>query len=185
MTRGGRAVVVPATLRSVMIGGFDRRLGSAMLLTFGLASMAPAVYGAFVFGTRFATIGPRVSKLTWTMIGASAAWLLIVGGWSDRTETFFGALGAAFAPVAGAMAADFAIRRGRWPGPRRGINPAGLLAWALGLAVGLIADRRPNALGSDRLARFQPASLAAFGVAFAAYALLTLLRLESKPEMAA
>ena len=83
--------------------------------------------------------------------------------------------------LCGAMAADFALRRGRWTGPRRGINPAGLLAWALGLATGL-TPILGRALGSDRLARFQPASLAAFGVAFVAYALLSLVRLESKPE---
>jgi hypothetical protein len=173
--------VVPAnTFRAVLIGGFDRRVSCAMLLVFGLASLAPACYASFLFGERFAAIGPGISKPVWTMLGTVTAWFLIVGGWSDRTETVFNVLGATFAPMAGAMAADYRRQRGRWPGPRRGVNPAGLISWMIGLAVGL-APTIANALGSDRLSRLQPAALGAFVAAYLAYELLGLCGLESAP----
>ena len=172
----------PYTFRALLNGGFDRRVGGVMLLTFGLASLAPAVYSSFVFGLQFKTLGPGISRLTWTMLGTSTAWLLIVGGWFDRTEIAFNILGAAFAPVAGAMAADYVRHRGQWPGPRWGFNPAGLIAWAVGLGVGL-APTIARPLGYDRIARLQPAALMAFVAAFLVYELLALVRLESAPEV--
>ncbi len=168
----------PYTFRALMNGGFDRRVGCVMLLTFGLASLAPAVYSSFVFGTQFKALGPGISRLTWTMLGTATAWLLIVGRWFDRTEDVFNLLGAAFAPVAGAIAADYLRHRGHWPGPRTGFNPAGLIAWTVGLGVGL-APTIARALGNDRIAGLQPAALGAFVAAFIVYGLLALVRLES------
>ena len=115
------------------------------------------------------------------MLGTCTAWLLIVGGWFDRTELAFNVLGAAFAPAAGAVAADYRRQKGRWPGPRSGVNPAGLVAWALGLAVGL-APVVAKGIGSARLDAFQPAALWAFLAAYLAYELLALARLESAPS---
>jgi len=169
----------PFTLRAAMAGGFDRRLGAAMLVVFGLGSLAPACYASFGYGLRLSTLGPGISRIAWTLLATIAAWLLIVAGWSDRPGTVFDLLGAGFAPVAGAMAADFALRRGRWPGPRRGYNPAGLAAWAIGAAVGAAPTIARGLLHDGRLDAIRPASLAAFGFAFAAYGLLALLRLES------
>jgi cytosine permease len=170
----------PFTFRAVANGGFGRYIGGVMLLVFGLSSLAPAVYSSFTFGLQFKALGPGISRLTWTMLGTCAAWLLIVGGWFDRTEVAFNVLGAAFAPAAGAIAADFRRQRGKWPGPRAGINPAGLIAWAVGLAVGL-TPTVARAIGSNRLAGLQPAALGAFVAAFLVYELLALVRLESAP----
>jgi len=86
-------------------------------------------------------------------------------------------LGAAFAPVVGAMAADYVRQKGRWGGPRRGTNFAGMVAWAIGLAVGLAPWIGP-ALGNDRLARLQPAAVLAFLAAFVSYAALAAIGLE-------
>lgn len=168
------------TFRAVLAGGFDRRVSCVMLLVFGLASLAPACYASFVFGERFVAIGPGISKFTWTMMGTSTAWLLIVGGWSDRPETVFNVLGAVFAPAAGAMAADYRRQKGIWPGPRRGVNPAGMIAWAIGLAVGLA----PTIARSPLADRLQPAAVAAFFAAYLAYELIALVRLESAPDPA-
>ena len=179
-SEGPRALATPSTFRSVLMGTIDRRLACVMLLVFGLASMAPAVYASFVFGSRFSAIGPNISKLGWTMMGAVTAWLLIVGGWFDRTETLFNALGATFAAVAGAMAADFVLRRGKWSGPRHGFNLPGLVAWTLGTTVGL-APTVARAFGSERASQIQPAALAGFAVAFVTYAVMAMLKLESKP----
>ena len=170
----------PHTFLAAANGAFGRPVGCVMLLIFGLASLAPAVYSSFTFGMQFKALGPGISRLTWTMLGTCAAWLLIVGGWFGRAEVAFNLLGAAFAPVAGAIAADYRRHRGRWPGPRVGINPAGLVAWAVGLAVGL-APTIARALGSDGLAGFQPAALWASLAAYLTYELLALVKLESAP----
>ncbi len=171
----------PFTFRAVANGGFGRYIGGVMLLVFGLASLAPAVYSSFTFGLQFKALGPGISRLTWTMLGTCAAWLLIVGGWFERTELIFNLLGAIFAPAAGAIAADFRRQKGKWPGPRAGINPAGLIAWAVGLAVGL-TPTVAQAVGSNRLAGLRPAALGAFVAAFLVYELLALVRLESGPD---
>ena len=168
----------PFTFLAVANGAFGRVVGSLTLLVFGLASLAPAVYSSFMFGTQFKALGPGISRLTWTMLGTCTAWLLIVGGWLERAEVAFNLLGAAFAPVAGAIAADYRRHRGEWPGPRVGLNPAGLIAWPVGLAVGLVPTIG-RALGSEALAGLQPASLAAFVAAYITYELLALVKLES------
>ena len=170
----------PFTFLAVANGGFDRRIGGVMLLVFGLASMAPAVYSSFTYAITFKALGPGISRLTWSMLATSTAWLLIVGGWFERTEVAFNLVGAAFAPVAGAIAADYRRHRGEWPGPRSGFNPAGLIAWAVGLAVGL-APTVGKALGSGPLSRLQPAALWAFVAAFLVYEFLALVKLESAP----
>jgi cytosine permease len=170
----------PFTFRAVANGGFGRFLGGLMLVVFGLSSLAPAVYSSFTFGLQFKDLGPGISRLTWTMLATCSAWLLIVGGWFDRTEVAFNLLGATFAPAAGAIAADYRRQKGRWPGPREGFNPAGLIAWAVGVGVGL-APIVGRALGWERLANFQPAALWAFVAAFLAYEMLALIRLESAP----
>jgi cytosine permease len=173
------AIEAPSyTFRAVITGAFPGRLGALMLIIFGLGSLAPAVYASFAFGLRFKALGPGISRLTWTMMGTCTAWLLVVGGWFERTEVTFNILGAVFAPVAGAFAADYRRTRGVWPGPRQGINPAGLLAWGIGLAIGL-APTIGQALGHERLAGFQPAAPLAFLASYLTYEILGILRFES------
>jgi hypothetical protein len=169
----------PFTARGVIVGVFDRRVASTMLLTFGLASLAPAVYAAFVFGRRFAAIGPSISPKVWTCLAAVSGWLLVVGGWFDRTETIFNVLGGVFAPVAGAIAADAWLQKGGWKGARAGFNPPGMIAWLLGASVG-VAPSVARFLGYEDLAKWQPASLFGLVVAYFAYVLMAKLKLESR-----
>ncbi len=172
---------VPAySFRGVMTGAFPGRLGALILVTFGLGSLAPAVYASFAFGNRFKELGPGISRFAWTMMGTAAAWLIVVGGWYDRTETIFNILGAVFAPVAGAFAADYRRHKGQWPGPRTGTNPAGLLAWGVGLTVGL-CPTIGQTFGADRLTNVQPAAILAFLASYLTYEVLAMIRFESKP----
>jgi cytosine permease len=156
------------------IGG---TLAGTMLLIFGLASLAPTTYAAFVFSHRFAAVWPRVSGLSRTLIGMALAWPLIAIGWAGRLEAIFGLMGAIFAPVAGAIAADASRSRGVWPGPRPGTSTAGLGAWAAGLGVGLV----PTIAASWRIepmTRLQPASLFAFLTAYIVFRVLASLGFE-------
>jgi cytosine permease len=161
--------------------GIGGRLGCAILLVFGLASLAPTCYAAHGFGHRLGTLWPRLSGLAWLLIGTAVAWTLIATGKAARLDVVFSLAGAAFAPVVGAMAADYVRHGGAWPGTRAGINPAGMVAWLAGLAVGLVPTVA-DAAGLMPWWRLQPAALAAFVVAFAVYSVLARLGFESPPR---
>jgi hypothetical protein len=151
----------------------DGRLACAILLVFGLASLAPTTYSSFVVGRRLSAAWPRLSPVRWSLLGSTAAWLLILANVPAKLDDVFSVMGAVFAPMAGAMAADYVRHRGRWPGARRGVNQVGLVAWVLGLAVGLIPIIG-RAWGQADWARVQPAAVLGCLAAFAAYFVLAL-----------
>ena len=166
------------TFRAAVVGGLDRRWAAAVLIVFGLASLAPACYAAHEFGRRFATIAPSFSKPAWTLVGVAAGWFLIVGGWSQRTDQLFSALGALFAPVAGALVAD-SSRRGTlaWSERAARFNRAGWVAWVAGAAVGLLPVVA-RAVGAAGLARLPAAALLAFLTAYLVYRVAAAVGLE-------
>jgi hypothetical protein len=79
-------------------------------------------------------------------------------------------MGAVFAPMVGAMAADYVRQRGVWPGARRGANVPGVAAWAVGVVVGLLPFFA-QARGWDA-GTVQPAAVYAFAAAFLAHLIL-------------
>jgi hypothetical protein len=149
------------------IGG---KLGALVLLVFGLGSLAPTCYAAYYFGHRFADAWPRLKPVQWTILGTTAAWLLIAAGLAARLETIFSLMGAVFAPMVAAMAADYVRHRGAWPGARRGLNLPGVAGWAVGVLVGLVPFFA-EARGWDAV-RFQPAAVYAFAAALLTYLVL-------------
>src|SRR5262249_17906894 len=124
------------SVRAALVLGLNPRLAGVTFLAFGLSSLAPTVYAAFIFGNRLSAVWPRLSQLRWTMLGAGMAWPLMATGLPMRLESVFTLLGAVFAPVAGAMAADYFRSKGAWRGPRQAVSTAGLAAWAMGFTVG-------------------------------------------------
>jgi cytosine permease len=166
------------SVRVALLLGLKPRLAGATFLAFGLASLAQTVFGAFVLGNRLSAVWPRLSRLKWTVLGAAVAWLLVATGLPIRLEAIFTLFGAAFAPLAGAMAADYLRSKGDWRGPRQGVSMAGLVAWAVGFTVGffpLIAA----AWDQPRWMLFQPASVFAFVAAFLVFRILAALGAES------
>jgi cytosine permease len=165
------------TYRGVLqlgIGGYG---GGAMLLILGMPLLGPSCFAPFLFGHRFAAAWPRWPRWAWSLIGGVAAWPLIATGMVRQLGPVFSLVGAMAAPVVGALAADSVRCRGTWPGPRRGVNRAGVLSWAVGFAVGLL-PLIGAAIGSPPLRRFGPAAVFAFVAAFLAYALLSRVGLE-------
>ncbi len=188
MLEVGRGAVPPPsaaafTFHDVIYHSIGGRLGCAMLLIFGLASLAPTTYTAFVIGQRLTRAWPRISRVRWSMIGSAAAWLFILTGFTTDLEGIFSVMGAIFAPMAGAMTAEYVRYRGRWPGARAGINMAGLVAWVAGLSVGLLPILG-RAWGRPELARFQPAAVVAALTAFVVYLGLAMLGGEGPVESA-
>jgi cytosine permease len=164
-----------------VLQGIGGPLGGTILMVFGLGSLAPTCYAVFLFGNRFADAWPRIPRIHWTLIGTTAAWPLVASGYATRLDTIFSLMGATFAPLVAAMAADYLRHHGTWPGARRGVNPPGLIAWALGLAVGLV-PLASEALGWPPGTRFQPAAVFAYLTALVAYLVLASLGAEA-PRM--
>jgi len=138
------------------------------MLAFGLAALAPACFAGHDLGNRLHGAFPRVSRIGWSGLGGVLAWALVVVGWGVRSLDVFGVVGALLAPAAGAVAADFARCRGRWPGVRLGWNAPGLIAWVVGAAVGL-TPLVARLAGRADVGSLQPAAVAAFLAAFVAY----------------
>ncbi len=159
--------------------GIGGPLGGGLLIAFALASMAPAVYAAFLGGSRFAALASPPSQTLWTFLTAAAAYPLVILGVPGRPELFLTVMGAALAPVAGAMAADALLHRGRWPGERPGVNLAGFLAWGVGLVVGLLPVVGPL-LGRPELGRVIPSTFLAGLAALTAYLLFAAIGLETR-----
>jgi cytosine permease len=182
---GGLAMTDPVlnlgyTFRGAVLAGIGGTLGTAILLVFGLGSLAPTCYAAYLFGHRFEAAWPRLSRIRWTLIGTTVAWLVIASGRAARVATVFSLMGAVFAPLVAALAADSLGQRGAWPVPRRGVNLPGLIAWAAGLAVGLVPIVS-HAVGWQTGTRFQPAALYAYLVAFVTYIVLAKFGAEASP----
>jgi hypothetical protein len=170
----GQPLVQSSTFHDAILNGIGGILGGAILMLFGLATLAPACYLAWTFSSRLASHWGRLRRFHWTWLGGAAAFGLIAVSWTDRLGTIFTITGAAFAPALGALSADALSQRLRWNGIRAGWHAPGLLAWGLGLAVGLL----PLLPASAKLTGgwpLQPAALDAYLVSLVAYTVLSLL----------
>lgn len=166
------------SFRTALVLGLPEKLAGAIFLFFALATLAQTCFSADIIGRRFTAVWPRISRLGWNLIGTTAAWPLVATGVAIRLEEIFTILGAIFAPMVGAMTADYVRNRGNWPGPRRGVNTAGLVAWGCGVGVGLVPLIAMAGGWSDG-SRLQPASVFAFAMSFLIYNLLAAIGAES------
>jgi hypothetical protein len=177
MVAAGLRLADPLTFHGAIFHGIGGVVGGAILMLFGLASLAPAVYSALVYSRRLGWHWPAIGRRRWAWLGAGIALVLVATSLADRLEVIFGLLGAVFAPAIGAMTADW-LRRGRmWRGVRPGVNRAGLFAWGIGVLVGLVPTLGA-AVGSGTAAFFQPAALFAYLAALVSYPALAALGLE-------
>jgi hypothetical protein len=167
----------PLTFHWAIYQGIGGMIGGLILLLFGLASLAPAVYSARTFGRRFSEHWPGIRRVYWTWVPAAVAFVLVAVFWADRLEVIFSLIGAVFAPAVGTIVADAWRQKGQWRGIRMGLNPCGVIAWGAGLFVGVIPllgtlFRWPMAQD------LQPAALLAFFTAATVYLILAAAGLE-------
>ena len=156
---------------------FSQAVGSLagariMFLLFAIASMAPACFCSFIIANSFSTMIPSISRMAWTMGGATIGIILAVTGAAGNLGAFFGLIGASFGPVCGAMAADYLLCGGVWPGPRKGINMAGYIAVIVGFIVGILPQPLLSAYIPASLASITPAAVYSFIVGFVLYLIL-------------
>ncbi|HEY6292277.1 MAG TPA: cytosine permease [Terriglobia bacterium] len=113
-------------------------LASAVFFLFAAASVAPTCFCTFIASNSFATMLPKIPRSLSTVAAVTVGMLLAVTGVAQNLIGFFTIVGASFGPICGAMAADYLLAGRKWSGPRKGINWAGYIAWALGFAVGVL-----------------------------------------------
>jgi cytosine permease len=154
-------------------------LAPAMFFLFAAASLVPTCFSSFIAANSFSTMLPGVSRRASTLAAVTVSAILAITGIANHLVGFFGIVGASFGPICGAMAADYLIAGRRWTGPRRGVNWAGYIAWAIGFLVG-IPDHIPG-LPSAWVRADNPAVLYSFGVGFLLY--LALARAGIRPEI--
>ena len=167
----------PLTFHWAVYRGIGGMTGGLILLLFGLATLAPAVYSASTFGRRLSEHWPRIRRFYWTWLCAVVAFVLVAFSWADHVDVVFSLIGAVLAPATGAIVADGLRHMGQWRGLRMGLNPCGVIAWCSGLWVGLI-PLLGDLFHWPVAQNVQPATLLAFFTSAAVYMLLAAIGLE-------
>lgn len=112
-------------------------LSKGMFWIFLAACICPTGFCAFLAANSFSTMFPKLPRVGMTLAAGLVGVILAATGLANNLVSFFLIIGASFGPIIGAMVADY-IRSGGWSGPRKGINWAGYIAWAVGFLVGIL-----------------------------------------------
>ena len=138
------------SFRWAVYHGIGGAWAGAILILFGLAALAPACYATWIYGQNLSIHWPLFGQWGWTWIGGAIALVLGATSWATRLDAIFVLTGVVFAPAVGAMAGDWLRQRGAWGGIRLGVNRAGVIAWAGGVAISLALELRPLELAAIR-----------------------------------
>lgn len=152
------------------VGGIVAKI---MFWVFVIACICPTGFCAFLAGNAFSTMIPKLPRIGLTLGAGAIGIVLSATGVAQNLVGFFLIIGASFGPIIGAMVADY-LRKGKWAGPRQGINWAGYIAWAVGFFVGILGVI-PGIGFSYGLE-----TLMSFVVGFTVYLILAELGLEPK-----
>jgi len=152
-----------------------------MFALFAIASFAPACFCSFIAGNSIGTMFPKLNKVVMVCIGATVSVILAITGKALNLVSVFSIIGASFGPICGSMAADYLLSGRKWAGPRKGVNLAGYIAWAVGFIVAILPM-----VGGERFGFINPAPVIAFVIGFVLYVVLAKAGLEPPVvEMAA
>lgn len=131
----GNLNVFDAFISSInAVGGFVSRI---MFWIFVIACICPTGFCAFLAANSFSTMIPKLPRFGLTMAAGVIGIILAATGAAENLVGFFSLIGASFGPIIGAMTADY-LRSGKWSGPRKGINWAGYISWAVGFFIGIL-----------------------------------------------
>ncbi|MHC4844250.1 MAG: cytosine permease [Planctomycetota bacterium] len=150
------------------VGGIVSKL---MFWVFVIACICPTGFCAFLAANSFSTMFPKLPRMGLNLGAGVVGVVLAATGVANNLVGFFLIIGASFGPIIGAMTADY-LRNGKWSGPRKGINLAGYIAWAIGFLVGILG--KIPAIGFS----YGLATLMSFIVGFTVYLIAADLGLE-------
>ena len=115
-----------------------------VMFLLAVAAFPPACFSSFIAANSFKTTLPNVNPFISVGIGTVVAVILAITGLVAKAISVFVIIGASFGPICGAMLVDYLLSGGVWTGPRKGFNPAGWIAWALGFIVGILPNLGTN-----------------------------------------
>jgi cytosine permease len=153
-------------------------LSKIMFILFAVASFPAACFCSLIAGNSIGTMFPKANKTVMVAIGAVVAIILAVKGWAFNLGSVFGLIGASFGPICGSMVADYLLSGCKWAGPRKGINWAGYIAWAVGFIVAILPNPMVVNLTGWKCSFITPAPVIAFVIGFVLYYILAKAGLE-------
>ncbi len=151
-------------------GGF---IAKSMFILFAIASFAPACFSSFIAANSIGTMFPKANKMGMVLAGAVISIILAITGVALNLVGVFSIIGASFGPICGSMVADYLLSGCKWAGPRKGINWAGYIAWAVGFVVAILPM-----IDAEKFGFISPAPVIAFVIGFVLYAVLAKAGLE-------
>jgi len=177
MIEAGSAMKPTALMEAIM--GSKQTAGIFMYLL-AIAAFPAACFSSLIAANSFKATMPKVKPLYSCGLGAIVAIMLAVTGWAGDAIKVFSVIGASFGPVCGAMMADYLLSGCKWAGPRAGFNPAGLISWIIGFAVGAV-EFIAEIPGLEQVSGKIPCPpVAAFVVGFVLYLILAKVGLQSR-----
>lgn len=150
-----------------VIGAQGGLLAKSMFILFAIASFAPACFSTFIAANSIGTMFPKANKTVMVSIGGVIAIILAATGWALNLVSVFLIIGASFGPICGAMVADYFLSGRKWAGPRKGINLAGYISWAIGFIVAILPM-----INAEKFGFISPAPVIAFFIGLVVYAVL-------------
>jgi cytosine permease len=145
-------------------GGF---LAKIMFILFAVASFAPACFSSFIAANSIGTMFPKANKAVAVSIGGVVAIILAATGKALNLVGVFSIIGASFGPICGSMVADYLLSGQKWAGPRKGVNFAGYISWAVGFVVAILPM-----INAEKFGFISPAPVIAFIIGFVLYLIL-------------
>jgi cytosine permease len=116
---------------------------------------------------------PKLNKAVMVSIGAAVSVILAVTGKALNLVGVFQIIGASFGPICGSMAADYLLSGCKWSGPRKGVNLAGYISWAVGFVVAILPTIGiPFLVANEKFSFINPAPVIAFVIGFVLYIIL-------------
>jgi hypothetical protein len=161
----------PLSFRWAVFHGIGGVTAGAILVSFGLAALAPACYAVRAYGETLAERWPRLGHAGWTWIGGAIALALAATSNLDRLDVVYSAMGAVIGPALGAIAGDWVRQRGGWSKGKDGVAADGVIAWVAGLVLAA-ADAIAPSLGPGFARWAPPASICGFAASFIVFWLL-------------
>ena len=148
-------------------------LAKSMFILFAIASFAPACFSTMIGVNSIVTMFPKVNKVVLVVIMTIISIVLAATGVALNLIGVFSIIGASFGPICGAILADYLLSGRKWAGPRKGINFAGYISWAVGFVVAILPTINPEKFGM-----IMPAPVIAFIIGFVLYAVLAKMGLQ-------
>lgn len=130
------------TAVSILGALFGEQWGKWIFVALALAAFPSACFSSLIAANSFKTMLPKINSSVSVAVGGLAAILLAVFLQSQANAIInvLNIIGVSFGPICGAIFVEYFLCKGEWSGPRKGLNPAGWLAWAVGFGVGILPN---------------------------------------------